>query len=387
MTLKVIDTNVILHDPFCLNKLTGTLYLTSTVLSELDSFKKSQNELARNVREFTRQLALRDDIEFYDDSNYHSNSAIAPDNDLKIINAAQFLGASLVTNDLLMAFRAKAVGLEVETHDSDSRGEFEQYMGISEGDPDSIEIEDLYPNEYLNSGRGKIERFDGNLLIPLGKDRTVFGVKHKNLEQKCLIDALMNDSIQLVTISGKAGTGKTLLALACALEKTITENKYNSILVARPIIPMGNELGFLPGTMEEKMEPWMKPIEDNINFLFNRNTPNKDNTFEELTQKGLIQVEPITFIRGRTIPNQFIIIDEAQNLTKHEVKTIISRAGEGTKIILTGDPDQIDAIKLDSENNGLSYVIEKFKDQEIAAHITLTKGERSKLADIATKIL
>lgn len=387
MTSKVLDTNVILHDPFCLNKITGTIYLTSTVLSELDSFKKSNNELSRNVREFTRQLALRDDIEFYDDSVFANNSTIAPDNDLKIINAAKQLNAVLVTNDLLMAFRAKAAGIEVETHESDSRGEgSDEYTGLSENDG-NIELEDLYPNEYVHSGRGKIERFDGNSLIPLGKDRTVFGIRHKNLEQKCLIDALMNDEIQLVTISGKAGTGKTLISLACALEKVITENKYTSILVARPIIPMGNELGFLPGTMEEKMAPWMKPISDNIEYLFNKNTPTKDNTFDELVQKGIIQVEPITFIRGRTIPNQFIIIDESQNLTKHEVKTIISRAGEGTKIILTGDPDQIDAAKLDSVNNGLSYVIEKFKDQEIAAHITLTKGERSKLADIATKIL
>lgn len=383
MEVKVIDTNVILHDPFCLNKITGQIILTSTVLAELDSFKKSQNELAKNVREFTRQLERFPDVIFHDDYSLLGTA----DNDFKIIQAAKALNATLVTNDLLMGYRAKSQGLTVETHDSDSRGESDQYMGVSDQDSSSVDLEDLYPNEYINSGKGKIERFNGKELILLSKDRTVFGIKHKNLEQKCLIDALMNDDIQLVTISGKAGTGKTLLALACALEKTLTEQKYSSILVARPIIPMGNELGFLPGTMEEKMAPWMRPISDNIEFLFNKNAPTKDKSFEELTQSGIIQVEPLTFIRGRSIPNQFIIIDEAQNLTKHEVKTIISRAGEGTKIILTGDPDQIDAAKLDNVNNGLSYVIEKFKDQDIAAHITLTKGERSKLADIATKIL
>jgi PhoH-like ATPase len=382
LTSKVIDTNVILHHPFCLNQIQGTIYLTTTVLSELDSFKKSQNELSRNVREFTRQLANHPNIEFYEDPQL-----LQGDNDSKIIQAAKVLKATLITNDLLMSYRAKAAGIPVEGYDGESRGESDQFTGISEGDSDYIEIDDLYPNEYLHSGKGKIERYDGKSLISLGKDRNVWGIRHKNLEQKCLIDALMNDDIKLVTISGKAGTGKTLLSLACALEKVINENKYTSILVARPIVPMGNELGFLPGTAEEKMSPWMKPIQDNLEFLFNNNAKASGKTFEELSQQGIIQVEALSFIRGRSIPNQFIIIDEAQNLTAHEMKTILTRVGEGTKIILTGDPEQIDSPKLDSVNNGLSTVIEKFKNQKIAAHITLTKGERSELANIAAEIL
>lgn len=382
---KVLDTNVILHDPHCLSKIQGTLYLTSTVLGELDSFKKSNNELSRNVREFTRLLKEANNVKFYEYLMVDVDD-VKTDNDYRIIKSAKDLEATLVTNDLLMSFRAIAEGVEVEEHKDSKKTHTESFTGIIEGNPLSLDVSELFPNQYINGRSGKIERFTGTDFIGLGKDKSVWGLKHKNLEQRCAIDAMMDDSIHLVTISGKAGTGKTLLALACALEKTITENKYNKISVARPVIPMGNDIGYLPGDLSEKLGPWMQPIIDNIEFLFQKDNQNFK-AYEELESQGIIKVEPLMYIRGRSIPNQFIIIDEAQNLTKHEVKTIISRAGEGTKIILTGDPDQIDASKLDSVNNGLSYVIEKFKDQSIAAHITLTKGERSKLADIATEIL
>jgi len=199
---------------------------------------------------------------------------------------------------------------------------------------------------------------------------------------------LLDDDIKLVTICGKAGTGKTLIAIACGLHATIEKNKYRRLLVSRPVVPMGNDIGYLPGDISEKLGPWMQPIFDNIDFLFNLDSSKKEfDAYLELEQNGLLKIEALTYIRGRSIPEQYMIIDEAQNLTKHEVKTIISRAGEGTKIILTGDPDQIDNPRLDSINNGLTYVIEKFKDQKIAAHITFKKGERSELADIASEIL
>lgn len=381
---KVIDTNVILHDPFCLGKIEGTIILTSTVLAELDSFKKSQNELAKNVREFTRQLKNYPDVVFWD-SEEDSFGAI--DNDMKIIKATEAVDGILVSNDLLMRYRATAQNVEVEEYVGDGKVEGEIYTGVIEGNSAALEGE-LNPNEYVNNRGGKIERWTGKEFIGLGKDRPIWGIMHKNLEQKCALDALMDSRIQLVTISGKAGTGKTLLALAAALECTIVENKYNRISVARPIVPMGNDIGFLPGDIQEKLGPWMQPIVDNIEYLFSKETGmTSKKAYTELEQEGLIQVEALMYIRGRSMPNQFIIIDEAQNLTKHEVKTIISRAGVGTKIILTGDPDQIDNPKLDSVNNGLSYVIEKFKNQSIAAHITLTKGERSKLAEIAVEIL
>jgi len=382
----VIDTNVIVQYPNSINKMVGTVVLTSTVLGELDTFKKKNDELSRNVRDFTRLLAKVDEdkIQFYDDETDFEQKPYPQNNDHKIISAAIDLEAVLVTNDILMKYRAEAYGLEVESYQDDMVQAEEQYTGISQDSP--LMVSNPFPNQYVFNRSGKIEKFNGTEFIGLGKDMEVWGLKHKNLEQRCAIDALLDDKIKLVTLSGKAGTGKTLITLACALEKTITDNKYKRILVARPVIPMGNDIGYLPGDIKEKLGPWMQPIMDNLDYLFSKDK-NAVDVYEELEMNGIIKIEPLTYIRGRSIPNQFIIIDEAQNLTKHEVKTIISRAGEGTKIILTGDPDQIDNTKLDSVNNGLSYVIEKFKDQKIAAHITLSKGERSELADIATEIL
>lgn len=382
----VVDTNVIVHYPNSINKIEGIVVLTSTVLGELDNFKKHNDERARNVRDFTRLLTKIDEdkVEFYDDETDFEQKPYPQNNDHKIISAALDLEAVLVTNDILMKYRAEAYGLEVESYQDDTVKAEEQYTGIAQESP--LMVSNPYPNQYVFNRSGKIERFNGTEFIGLGKDVEVWGLKHKNLEQRCAIDALLDDKIKLVTLSGKAGTGKTLITLACALEKTITDNKYKRILVARPVIPMGNDIGYLPGDIKEKLGPWMQPIMDNLDYLFSKDK-NAVDVYEELEMNGIIKIEPLTYIRGRSIPNQFIIIDEAQNLTKHEVKTIISRAGEGTKIILTGDPDQIDNTKLDSVNNGLSYVIEKFKDQKIAAHITLSKGERSELADIATEIL
>jgi len=382
----VVDTNVILAYPNCIQKIKGKIYLTSTVLGELDSFKKHKDERAKNVRVFTRLLKENEGlIEFYDDEMRSTDGSFSTNcNDYKIISAARKLNATLISNDVLMRMRAKSLLINTEPYEEEGVELEEQYTGIVEDNP--LNSQDPLPNQYFYNRSGMIERFNGEEFIGLGKDKAPWGLKHKNLEQRCAIDALLDDSIKLVTLSGKAGTGKTLIALACALEKTITDCKYDKIVVARPVIPMGQDIGFLPGDLKEKLGPWMQPIVDNIEFLFKQEQKPHE-AFNELESNGLIKVEPLTYIRGRSIPNQFIIIDEAQNLTKHEVKTIISRAGEGTKIVLTGDPEQIDAPSLDSENNGLSYVIEKFKSEKIAAHITLSKGERSELADIATRIL
>lgn len=381
----VIDTNVIAEYPDCINKISGKIFLTSTVLGELDNFKKRNDELSRNIREFTRLLLQEpQNIQFYDDETGFEDASYPQNNDHKIIKAAIDLEAILITNDNLMMMRAYSYGLNVEQYAGESSIRRAHFEGIRNENP--IRVTDAYPNEYFNSGSGKLEKWNGKDFVGLGKDFDVWGLKHKNLEQRCAIDALMDDSVKLVTLSGKAGTGKTLIALACALQKTIAENKYSRILVARPVMPMGNDIGYLPGDLKEKLGPWMQPIMDNLDYLFSKDGNAKD-VYLELETNGIIKIEPLMYIRGRSIPNQFIIIDEAQNLTKHEVKTIISRAGENTKIILTGDPDQIDNPKLDSINNGLTYVVEKFKDQKIAAHVTLTKGERSELADIATEIL
>ena len=207
------------------------------------------------------------------------------------------------------------------------------------------------------------------------------------------MDALLDDELSLVSLVGKAGTGKTLMALACGLQKTIDDGKYQKLLVSRPIFPLGKDIGFLPGEIEEKLNPWMQPIFDNIDYIVSFSAgerPQKRQNrraWQELINQGMLQIEPLTYIRGRSLAYQYLIVDESQNLTPHEMKTIITRAGEGTKVVLTGDCYQIDNPYIDSSNNGLTYVVERFKREEISGHVTLSKGERSQLAEIATNLL
>jgi PhoH-like ATPase len=210
-------------------------------------------------------------------------------------------------------------------------------------------------------------------------------------EQKRMFETMENNSFHMF-ITGKAGTGKTLLAIAAGLLKTLDEGKYQKLLVSRPIFPMGKDVGYLPGDIEQKLNPWMQPVFDNIEFLMGgadhrRRSSSAARGMQELMSQGMLQVEALTYIRGRSIPNQFLIVDEAQNLTPHEIKTILTRAGDNTKIVLTGDCYQIDNPYIDSSSNGLTYIVERFKGESIAAHITLTKGERSHLAELATNLL
>jgi PhoH-like ATPase len=255
-----------------------------------------------------------------------------------------------------------------------------------------------FPNEYCalidetnpkKTALAKVD-FSGEKLVPILDVRDgVWGIKPRNREQHFALDLLLNDDIKLVTLVGKAGTGKTLLAIAAGLQKCVEEGIYQKLLVSRPIFPLGKDIGFLPGDIEEKLNPWMQPIYDNLELLLGLNkTDKKDGrSYAELVDLGFVEIEPLTYIRGRSLPNVYMIVDEAQNLTPHEVKTIITRAGEGTKIILTGDPYQIDHPYLDASNNGLTTVAERFKDEAIAGHVILTKGERSQLAELATQIL
>lgn len=387
----MIDTNVIMLDPYCINKLGGTVYITTTVLGELDKHKTDNGEKGRNIREFAR-LVDKDDfknIVFEDnESDYYDETYT---NDDKIIHSAEKNGAILVTNDILMSIKARAVGIKTQRYEPVNIVSDSAYTGFLDSRKDINFHKEiiLNPNQFHLAKDGLFMQ-KGNAQKRLSKDKNVWGISHRNVEQKCALHALLDDDIKLVTIAGKAGTGKTLLAIAAGLQKVVEENKYRRLLVSRPVIPMGNDIGYLPGDINEKLGPWMQPIFDNIDFLFNMEGSNKEQSYDaykELESNGILKVEALTYIRGRSIPEHFIIIDEAQNLTKHEVKTIISRAGDDTKIILTGDPDQIDNPKLDSINNGLTYVIEKFKDQPIAAHITLSKCERSELADVAAEIL
>ncbi|MBC8079247.1 MAG: PhoH family protein, partial [Gorillibacterium sp.] len=227
---------------------------------------------------------------------------------------------------------------------------------------------------------------DGKMLEPLHMcNEAVWGISARNAQQRMAFELLLNDEIPLVTMTGKAGTGKTLLTLAAGLMKAEDEHRYKKLLIARPVVPMGKDIGYLPGEKDEKLRPWMQPIYDNLEFLFD--TKKSGDIDKILAGMGSIQVEALTYIRGRSIPGQFIIIDEAQNLSRHEVKTIVSRVGEGSKIVLLGDPEQIDHPYLDALSNGLTHVVEKFKNQSVSGHITLEKGERSHLAQLAADLL
>ena len=270
--------------------------------------------------------------------------------------------------------------------------------GFYDGDEIYIEpdIDDeMYPNQFVmlvsadNPKKSAIGIYK-NSVEPVSKvvnyKRAVWGIKPRNKEQNCALSLLMNPDISLVSLIGKAGSGKTLCAIAAGLQQTLEETGkpiYSRLIVSRPVQPLGKDIGFLPGTMEEKMAPWLKPIEDNLKFLMG----NDQLTLEMYMESGKIEIEALTYIRGRSISGAFIIIDEAQNLTQHELKTIITRVGEGTKIVLTGDVEQIDNIYIDEVTNGLTYGVEKLKHSEITGHITLKKGERSALATLAAKKL
>jgi PhoH-like ATPase len=244
--------------------------------------------------------------------------------------------------------------------------------------------------DRANSSHTALGRYDAakKEIIALRTPREgVIGVRPRNKEQSHALDILLDENIRLVTLVGKAGTGKTLLALAAGLKRTVEDGQYTRMLVSRPVMPLGRDIGFLPGDVDEKLNPWMQPIFDNLEFLFSSGTRKGPRAYAELLDSGQLQVEPLTYIRGRSLPQQYIIVDEAQNLTPHEVKTIITRSGDGTKIVLTGDPGQIDNPYVDSASNGLSVAADRFRGEKVAAHIVLTRGERSELAELAANLL
>jgi PhoH-like ATPase len=232
-------------------------------------------------------------------------------------------------------------------------------------------------------------RFDrhSGLFVKLLQVPSMWGIKPRNIEQKCAADALLRDEVKLVTLLGPAGTGKTLMALAAGMRKVFDEGVYRKILISRPIVPLGRDIGYLPGTKEEKLSHWMQPIFDNLELLCASQGDETTDTFTWVQENKKIEMEAVTYIRGRSLPKMYLIIDEAQNLTPHEVKTIISRAGEGTKVVLAGDPTQIDNPYLDKDSNGLTYAFAKFSDQRIAASVFLEKTERSELAALAAELL
>lgn len=422
-----------------------------SVIQELDKFKKDQDEKGRNSRTVTRMIDnlisgkghgkishISEDlnieeagIELSNNSRVlielnHTHTLKDLDSqiiDNRILSVAVFYQKEfneklkdkkfevfLVTKDANLRIKADAYGIKTINYESDQeKNNDEAYLGYRTLEINSsqfeefisrksLQIEDtkllLNPNEYIilkdkTTDQTKGAKFDYSqkkIISLIDPQDGLWGIHPKNLEQQFALDALLDDKISLVTLSGKAGTGKTLLSIAVGLFKTIDEEKYKKLLITRPVYPMGKDIGFLPGDIKEKMNPWMQPFFDNLEFLFGSKR-NSVHQYEQLIDQKLIQIEALTYIRGRSIPKQFFILDEMQNATKHEIKTILSRAGEGTKIILTGDPDQIDNPYVDKIANGLSQVIEAFKGSSLAAHVTLQKGERSKLAEESVNLI
>jgi PhoH-like ATPase len=429
----VLDTNVLLHDAraiyaFADNNVVIPIY----VLEEVDTFKKDQSELGRNARQIARELDQFRSVGHLSQPQKLENGgtvrvALAknpPKNpsldsrsmDQRIIEIAlevrdldPKVPTILVTKDVNMRVRGDAAGLETVDFEPERISVEELYPGNREilvppGTVDkfyadgnvAVDAPGLHANEYLTlkdeGGKSALTRWDKatEKAVPVKKLREgVWGIKPRNKEQHFALDLLLNDDIKLVTLVGKAGTGKTLLAIAAGLQKVTEDQVFSKLLVSRPIFPLGRDIGYLPGSIEEKLNPWMQPIYDNLELLLGLNKSDKKEgrSYAELVDLGFVEIEPLTYIRGRSLPNVYMIVDEAQNLTPHEVKTIVTRAGEGTKIILTGDPYQIDHPYLDSSNNGLTTVAERFKQEGIAGHVILTKGERSPLAELATQIL
>jgi PhoH-like ATPase len=316
----------------------------------------------------------------------------------------------LVTKDINLRIKADTLGLQTEDYETDRVPLKDLYTGMFElpADPQQIAAfrntseMDLppgrvaFPNEYCtltdltNPKRTALAKVaaSGHKLVPILDTRDgIWGIKPRNREQHFALDALLDDRVKLVTLMGKAGTGKTLLAMAAGLKLVVQNREFRRLVVARPTIPVGKELGFLPGSLEEKLAPWMQPIHDALEMLSDLNMGTDHRRASDLLRSGAIVVEALSYIRGRSIANQFMVIDEAQNLTPLEAKTIITRVGHGTKVVLTGDPYQIDNPYVDSSSNGFNFVVSKFREQAIAAHVELQKGERSELAELAANLL
>jgi PhoH-like ATPase len=431
----VLDTNVLLHDPYAVDHFADNEVIVPIyAIEEIDQFKHELSERGRNARLVTRYLdnlreggrRLSDGVDtthggrlrvaLTSRSLPHTRRPEAKMDDLILAVAleeqqkAPDMPVIFVTNDINLRIRADAMGLQAVNYAEEKVEISELYAGFAEITVSAAEVDgfyasgklpapqDLMPNEYVvikdqgNANHSALARVDSTMesLVPIRRLRDgVWGIRPRNKEQHFGLDLLLNDEVKLVTLVGKAGTGKTLLAIAAGLQQVVEERKFHKLLVSRPIFPLGRDVGFLPGDIEEKLNPWMQPIYDNIELLMGqaKQGERKDQNYHELIDLGYIQVEPLTYIRGRSIPNQFMIVDEAQNLTPHEVKTIITRVGDNTKIVLTGDPYQIDNPYVDSANNGLTTVVERFKKEKLAGHVTLFKGERSELAELASNLL
>ena len=432
----IIDTNVLLHNADSVKAFSDNIVvLPMTVIEELDKFKSRNDELGRNARRVIRELDklrtrghLSNGVKmenggmlkiFTDSRNVKNpglNLTVADNRILAVAYTLFDQGEKVifVSKDINARLKADALGIEVMDFEKQKINFDELFTGQRELEVSSRVIDDFFqsgelsgegldliPNEFVllkdeaDAKHTALARALGNeKLIRLNPHRDqAWQISSRSKEQRMAFELLLDPDVQIVTLVGQAGTGKTLLALAAGLEEVLGNSRYQRILVSRPIIPMGNDLGYMPGDKDEKLAHWMQPIFDNLTYILaskKRDREDEDSLrhkVDKLLRDNVIEMEALTYIRGRSIPEQYVIIDEAQNLTPHEVKTIISRAGEGTKMVLTGDPYQIDNPYLDSSSNGLTYTVERLKDLEIHGHITLTKSVRSNLAAVAADYL
>jgi PhoH-like ATPase len=428
----VLDTNVLLHDPDGLFAFKDNhVVIPLAVVEEIDNQKKRQDELGRSARETSRKLdQLRASGNLAEGVDLPSGGRLSialnhqqldpwPDGldpakyDNRILALALHLRSEgggeviLVTKDLNLRVKADVLGIATEDYVSDRVNGESPYQGVA-----AVEVAREQLDEFYRNGRitlnGAIEALPHQFVVLRVREQPSrsalgrcfrsavhalrhgasanFGIKARNKEQQFAFELLLDDQIKIVTLVGRAGTGKTLVALAVGLEKVLEDNSYTRLLVTRPVIPVGDDLGYLPGSKEEKLRPWMQPIYDNLELLLG-GSEKCYQTIDHLMERGVLALEALTYIRGRSIPRQYILCDEAQNLSPHMVKTLITRVGEGSKIVFTGDPEQIDHPYLDGTSNGLTYLVERLKAEEIAGHITLVKGERSEVAELGARIL
>ncbi len=436
----IVDTNVLLHEPSSLFDFAdNTLILPIVVIEELDTFKKREDQVGRNSREVSNYLDelrlggnLSEGVSLPSGGRIkielqHMELGVLPEGfsqdkaDNRILSLALHYKQKnaepviLVSKDLNLRVKADALGIPAEDYEKNKVDPNQLYRGHREvtskfGDVDRFYKEQslplsefsvdppLHPNECVmltdatnpsHTALGRVNAKKGCIQKLHNDNPVLWGIKPKNREQRFGLDILLDDDIKLVSLVGVAGTGKTLLALAAGLEKVVREEKYQKLFVAKPLVPMGRDIGYLPGELSEKLLPRMQSIQDNLDFLFS-NVAHHDvgeSDLEELVENGIVEIQALTYIRGRSIPNVFIVVDEAQNLTMHEVKTIITRAAQGTKIIFTGDLAQIDNPYLDSTSNGLALMVERMKGQSLYGHVMFSKGERSELAELAAQLL
>ncbi len=434
----VLDANVLLHDPNAIFKFEDNdVVIPIYALEELDQFKRENSERGRNARTVARMLDdLRDhggslskrvrmkhggtlrialpkkrhELAVGLEANTADHAILQMTIELR--DADKSTPTVFVTMDTNLRIRADALGVASQTYENPRVRDFDLEQSVVEVlvAPDQIdsffsegslgiESPKLYPNAGVLLRNEQAQNHTALARYVAQKEQAlelhvpregVMGIRPRNKEQAIALELLLDDEISLVALLGKAGTGKTLLALVAGLQRTTVDHRYSRMLVSRPVMPLGRDLGFLPGDVDEKLNPWMQPIYDNLEYIYSSGAgknQRESRSYAPLIESGIIQVEPLTYIRGRSLPKQYLIVDEAQNLTPHEVKTILTRSGEGTKVVFTGDPHQIDHPYVDHASNGLSVVAQRFKAEPLAGHIAMTKGERSHLAELAADLL